>query len=164
MYQIFIYFPQRTSGGLHLLWTSILPETEAHGSWQDARQSPRPQSRSHQVKPTGSVRRWWVSKVRAESLRKHNGLNFSPLPSTGSPPRVAQETEVYVWGRWSATAWLVTERACCCWNASWSPATPSRWTCVESVACWDTLGGTFFFYISTTARGHLGWLRNWSTI
>lgn len=44
-----LLFPQRTSGGLYLLWTCVLPETEAHGSWQDARQSPRPQSRSHQV-------------------------------------------------------------------------------------------------------------------
>lgn len=41
--------PQGTSGGLYLLWTGVLSEVEAHGARQNARQSPRPQSRSHQV-------------------------------------------------------------------------------------------------------------------
>lgn len=138
---------QRTSGGLHLLWTGLLPEAEAHGSGQDARQSPRPQSGSHQVEPA----------VPEEKLDKRGQLSlkvlltFWPLLWTGSPQRVAPETEVCVWGRWSATVWLVTERACCCWSASWSPATPSRWTCAESVACWDTPGGTFLYLSSMSA-------------
>lgn len=67
-------------------------------------------------------------------------LNVS-VPPLGSRRRAAPETEVCVWERWNATVWLVTERACCCWSASWSQVMPLRWTCADSVACWDTLGG-----------------------
>ncbi len=67
-------------------------------------------------------------------------LNAS-VPPSGSRRRAAPETEVCVWVRWSATVWSATERACCCWSASWSPVTPLRWMCADSAACWDTLGG-----------------------
>lgn len=48
---------RRAAGGVHILWASVLPEAEAHGAGQDARESPRAARGAHAPADRGALAR-----------------------------------------------------------------------------------------------------------